>query len=218
MRFEGFIFDMDGTMLDTEKVSLEAIGDAAEEYGVSVPWEFRLELLGVPHRVLVERFYRLLGEDFDFPNFWKRKVELHYGRLERDGIAIKPGLTELLDYGKAHGIKLAVATSTAREKAEWLLNRSGIFPYFDCIICGDEIQNGKPNPEIFLKAAEGMGAAADRCVVFEDSRAGIQAAHHAGMFPILIPDLLEPDEEMLAAAGLCVESLKEAKEYIEKEL
>ncbi len=211
----GFIFDMDGTMFDTEQISLDAMDVVAEEFGIRLSMEFKLGLLGLPSEAIAERFYDAFGREFDFDGFRQRKIQVQDAVIEETGVPIKAGLTEILEYGKNHGIRMAVATSTSRKRAMSLLEEAGVIDYFQCVICGDSIQNGKPHPEIFLTAASSLGIAPERCIAFEDSRNGILAAHRANMFAVLIPDKIAPDQEMKAAADLLCNSLVDAKKYLE---
>ena len=213
---KGFIFDMDGTMFDTEQISMDAMDAVAEEFGIVITDEFKFGLFGLPSEVIGERFYAQYGEEFDYPRFRERKIDYQDAVIARDGVPIKPGLLELLDYGKTHGISMAVATSTSRNRATSLLADAGVEAYFQCVLCGDEIENGKPHPEIFLKAAERLELSPTNCIAFEDSRNGILSAHRAGMFTVLVPDKIAPDAEMKAAADLVCDTLLAAKTYIEE--
>ncbi|MBR5153077.1 MAG: HAD family phosphatase [Clostridia bacterium] len=212
----GFVFDMDGTLFDTETISLDAMDTVASEFGMSLPEEFKLGLLGLPSEEIKQRFLSTFGDDFDYARFRSRKIEVQDAAVEKDGVPLKPGLTEILEYGRAQGISMAVATSTSRYRAINLLTKAGVVPYFQYILCGDEIKNGKPHPEIFMTAAEKLGLMPEECIAFEDSRNGIISAHRAGMFAILIPDKIEPDREMADAADLVCDSLFDAVEYIKK--
>lgn len=213
---KGFIFDMDGTMFDTEGISLDAYDTVGEMFGIRLSETEKLGFLGLPSEKIAQRFYTLFGEDFDWQAFRKKKMEVQNAVIAEIGVPIKAGLFEMLQYAKENHILCAVATSTSAERAMPLLAGAGVLDAFGAVICGDQITRGKPNPDIFLRAAEELGLSPEECVVFEDSRNGILAAKAAGMFSILIPDKIAPDAEMWQAADLLCKDLIEAKAYFEK--
>ncbi len=116
---------------------------------------------------------------------------------------------------KKKKLKIALATSTERKRTEMLLTLSGTKKYFDIITCGDEIVNGKPDPEIFLKTSQKVNCLPENCIVLEDSKNGIIAAYRAGMLPVMVPDIIEPGKEIEAMLFKKFNSLKEVKDYIE---
>ena len=126
----------------------------------------------------------------------------------------KPGAAEILAALNERGIPLAVASSTPEARVRQHLAEHGFLPRFDAVIGGDRLQRSKPAPDIFLLAAEALGAAPARCFVIEDSFNGIRAAHAAQMRPIMVPDMLQPTEEIAAMAEIVVEDLFEALEYL----
>jgi len=134
--------------------------------------------------------------------------------VERDGIAIKPGLFELLDWLDAESIPKAVATSTRRDRAQAKLAQTGLLERFVALVGGNEITHGKPAPDIFLLAAQRLDHAPDTIVVFEDSEPGVRAALAAGMTPIMVPDLHPPSDDLLALAPLVVPSLAHAQAHL----
>ena len=196
------IFDMDGTMLDTEPISLGGMLHAAKTMGHDMPKEFFYEFVGrsTAHarRVLRERY----GDDFDFGKI----SELHQGYIneyiEKHGIPVKKGLYDLLDGLDALGIKKCVATSTDRERAAHKLKLANIAHRFEAIVGGDDVAESKPNPEIFLKAAALCKTAPEECAIIEDSPAGAEGAYNAGIPLILVPDIapLSVDARSMATA------------------
>ena len=127
----------------------------------------------------------------------------------REGIALKPGLLDLLDWLEARRIPKAVATSTRRDRAQAKLARTALLPRFVALVGGDEVARGKPEPDIFLAAAARLGEAAQHCLVLEDSEPGVRAALAAGMTPIMVPDLHAPSDDLVALEPLILESLAE---------
>ena len=134
--------------------------------------------------------------------------------VEREGIAIKPGLLELLDWLDAQGIPKAVATSTRRDRAQAKLQQTALLSRFTALVGGDEIATGKPAPDIFLVAAARLGEAAADCLVLEDSEPGVRAALAAGMTPIMVPDLHPPSAGLLALEPLVLPSLAEVPAHL----
>ena len=210
------IFDMDGLMFDTETVSREAWRLAGEKTNLPVDNDLFSEFLGTNtnyiRNILIERY----GEDSPFEDLISERNILADKLIDTNGLGIKKGLIELLDYLKKNNIKRAVATSTSRERALKLLTMANVVDKFDYIICGDEVTQSKPNPEIFLKVAEKLDVNPANCVVLEDSRWGVYAAKRAGMNPIMIPDLLEPDEELLGMIYNKADSLDDVIELLDK--
>ena len=190
------IFDMDGLILDTEKLYLEYGLEVFEELGYDITEEVFLGTVGMTDKSSGEYYSKLYGENFDY-NIIVEKIDVKLLVTSKDGkVGLKNGLFELLKFSDENDVKKVVATSTARKKAEFMLENAGILDRFDFLVCGDEVKKGKPNPEIFLKAAEIAGVDPKNCMVLEDSHNGLRAANSAGMLPVMIPDLLEINEEI----------------------
>jgi beta-phosphoglucomutase len=214
-QIDGFIFDMDGILFDTEKVSLRFWKKILKKYGYVMNKEIYITLIGrnrkAGNKMLIERY----GEDLPIEKIRGEKDIEMLKFIYEKGVPVKKGVYELLDFLTQRGYRVAVATSTCREKAVDLLESAGIRDKFRAIICGDDVVNSKPNPEIFLKAAEKLEVDPKRCIVFEDSPVGVAAAHNGGMMVINIPDLKEPDHETeILANKICV-SLLEVRDYLE---
>ena len=156
----------------------------------------------------------LLGANFPVEKCRNRMRELYYADAAENGIPIKPGLAELVAFLKEKSIKYAVATSTARKLTIPKLQLTGLLSTFKIIVAGDEIENGKPAPDIFMAAAKALSIAPEKCVVLEDSSYGIRAAHAAKMIPIMVPDLAQPTNEIRLLTHSVVPSLHEAREVI----
>lgn len=201
------IFDMDGLMLDTERLAPAAWADAARALDVDFDMGLLPAMIGrnaVDCRaLLIERHGPRFPAD-DLMHAWGVAYD---AIIERDGIDLKPGLLELFAWLEREGIPKSVATSTRRERARAKLTQTGIVDRFVALTGGDEIARGKPAPDIFLLAAQRMGHAPADIVVLEDSEPGVRAALAAGMTPIMVPDLAPPPPEILARGVLVLESL-----------
>lgn len=203
------LFDMDGLMLDSERAVLRAWRQAAREYGHEFDDSVLHPMVGLHDRLcramLLERF----GPDLPIDAIFARTEALYLSRIEA-GIPVKPGLAELLDWLDALGLPKAVATSSTRHRAQRNLSTSGLLPRFAVTVCGDEIAQPKPAPDIYLKTADLLGVAPQYCIVLEDSEPGVQAALAAGMTPIQIPDIKAPSAGVRALGHRIVASLGQA--------
>ena len=210
------IFDMDGLMLDTERISLRVWREAACELGCPLDDELALAMVGrstATNRLMLQAHF---GERLSFDDLATLAEARYRQALDAGGVPRKPGLIELLDVLTDRDVPRAVATSTARELARHKLEQAGVLAYFDVIVGGDDVLHGKPAPDIFLRAADRLGARPAECVVLEDSGPGIHAASAAGMVPILVPDdgRLPPLETRQLAAYVA-DSLRDAQRIIE---
>lgn len=192
---KGLIFDMDGLILDTESISNKLLIDIFSKYDINLNEEIISKTIGLEKKKAIKVFEEYLGGNIpikDIINLHKKVVNDY---LEKNGVPVKLGLIELLNYLDEEKIKKVVATSSYRKVAENVLIRVNVYNRFDDIICGDEIKESKPSPDIFLKALEKLNLSADEVIVLEDSRMGILAAHRAKIKSIMIPDILPADEE-----------------------
>jgi HAD superfamily hydrolase (TIGR01509 family) len=200
---EAALFDMDGLLLDTEVLYIEAMQQAARSLGREMALDFCHSMVGVPARectLMIEAYY---GEGFSIEEFRGRFYELLRGLLDA-GIPLKPGVVELLDFLAGRGLPLAVATSSERRTAERHLTKAGLLDRFTALVTRDDVERPKPHPDIYLEAARRLGVAPERCLAFEDSNIGLEAAHAAGAMAFMVPDLLQPLPEIRAR---CVDVL-----------
>jgi HAD superfamily hydrolase (TIGR01509 family) len=189
------IFDMDGLMFDTERLAVEGWVYAGKQMGYNITKELVTKTCGSRIEDTKRIFLEHLGNDIDF--YGCRKVRVDYAEkyIADNGLPLKPGLIELLDFLSSNNYKIALASSTEKQKVEHYLKSVGILKYFNSLICGDMVEKGKPQPDIYLKAAEALGVLPTECIALEDSLMGILSAYRAGLKPVMIPDLTEPDEE-----------------------
>lgn len=212
---KGVIFDMDGLMFDTERLSTIFWRQTGEEFGVDVPEEFTYCFRGRNPAAIREAFLERYGADFDYERFREIRTRLQYDYIREKGVPFKKGLMELLDYLQKKGIKAAVATSTDRKLADTMLERAGVRGYFDAFAYGDMVERSKPHPDVFLRAAEELGIPVKECLVLEDSIAGVEAGKAAGGYIIHIPDLIEVPEEVKEGITAQYDSLDEVIGWLE---
>ncbi|MDE6904093.1 MAG: HAD family phosphatase [Lachnospiraceae bacterium] len=217
MEMKGVIFDMDGLMLDTEKLYNRFWREAAAEFGYTMTYEHALVIRSMNPVICSATLKQLLGKDFPYEEAksLRRKLMKEYVKIH--GVEKKKGLDELLQYLKENKFKIAVATSSNRSRTEWYLTSVGIWDYFDKIICGDMVPKGKPEPDIYLIAAKQLGLFPSECIALEDAPAGILSAHRAGCHPVFVPDLDEGDITTRETAEYIAESLSEVIDFIKKE-
>ncbi len=212
------LFDMDGLLFDTERLSLELWDTVLEQHDYQVDPEILERTIGRSEQVTKQLLVDALGAGFPYERVAALFAELGRERIAADGVPRKPGAVHLLEFLAAADILRAVATSSPRATAEYLLEQAGLLGHFQSVITADDVSHGKPAPDIFLKAAHSLGVPPPHCVVLEDSPAGIRAAHAAGALPILIPDLVAPDDEIRALCFAECKDLYEARELISEHL
>ena len=209
------VFDVDGLMLDTENVWKEAFDKAGNKYGIqNMGSTLFPKLIGKSGRDEKEVLDRYLSQDIQelVIKEWER---IGYGMLEKE-VPVKPGLNEILDFLDAYHIKKAVATTTRRELTEERLKRVGVYDRFDYVLCGDEVINRKPDPEIYLSVLHKMNTKAENAIVLEDSSVGVEAAYRASIDCIQVPDLIAPTEVQKEQTICIVKDLMEARDYIKE--
>lgn len=192
---KGVIFDMDGTMFDTEVLNNDAWGNVGEALEIDKLREIALETIGLNSEDSEAVFYKHLGNDIDYCGMRKIKRDYVENYIKENGMPIKSGLIELLMYLKDNNIKIALASSTEEERVSEYIKIAKVDTFFDALACGDMVTNGKPAPDIFIKAAELLNVNTNECIALEDSPKGIMSAYKAGCIPVAIPDLIKLDEE-----------------------
>ncbi|MPM67912.1 Phosphorylated carbohydrates phosphatase [bioreactor metagenome] len=191
---QAVIFDMDGLMFDTERIGLKVWQEIAQEWHQPRLNDLIWQCLGTNDSFRSNLFANEFDETFDYDLFCETEMSR---RIERtlQSVPTKEGLYELLDYLKKHAIKMAVATSSSMETAEKILKAAKVFDYFDVIVTGNMVEHSKPSPDIFLLACKKLDANITLTLGLEDSINGIRALHSAGIRAVMIPDLVQPDEE-----------------------
>lgn len=211
MIFKAAIFDMDGLLLDTERICMNCFMEAGRLIGYAVDPNVYLACIGTNHArsksILIEGH----GRDFPYEEISALWSERYLEKILENPIPIKAGALELLRDIVESGTPIALATSTAYEHAQIKLRNSKLYDYFDFIIGGDQVANGKPDPEIYLKAAAELNVAPSNCVAFEDSENGVRAALAAGIYVVQVPDLVVPSKELESMGHTILSSLGEFK-------
>ena len=210
------IFDMDGLMIDSERVTFECYQEVLKDMNLTMDEEFYKTLLGKPTKGIHQRFYDVYENNFPIEDVMKKVHAMMAERFEKEGVPVKNGLVSLLQYLKENSYKTIVATSSNRNRVDKILKQAGITEYFDDSICGDEVTKGKPDPEIFLKACQKLGVSTDEAIVLEDSEAGIQAGSTAGIRVICVPDMKYPEKQYEEKAYRILSDLNEVKEFLKK--
>ena len=205
---------MDGLMFDTERIYYQAWEEAMTLYGYDFGWEVYIQLVARNSHTIGLTLKKIYGENFPYEAVRDKKREIADEIIAEQGMPKKAGLMELLDFLEEEGIKKAVATSSTREKALNYLELGGVRMRFDHIVCGSDVRESKPHPEIFEIAAKYLRVSPQQCIVLEDSKMGIKAAKAAGMYGIFIPDLVEMDEEIQKDASTTLKNLYEVIEWI----
>lgn len=216
-RIKGAIFDMDGTLIDTEKLYIRFWKQSAADFGYTMTDEIVFGIRSLARKFAEKKLKGILGEDFPYVDVREHRTELLDAYIKEHGIELKSGARELLEFLRRKGVRIAVATATARAKTEKYLEQIGIADYFDAIACGDMVENGKPEPDIYLLASEKLGLAPNECAAFEDSPNGLKSAYRAGCVTVMIPDLSQPDEELLPILSGVYNSLSDAAVLFESE-
>jgi len=199
LRCAAFIFDMDGLLLDTERLSSAALHAGAADLGLTLPSDIFMEMIGRRGPDIRARLADRVGAQDTADRLIERADE-HYEAFLARGVPVKEGAVELLAWLESRGRPCAVATSTRTAKAERKLAAAGLRPFFRAVIGGDQVEHGKPAPDVYLRAAAALGVAPAHCAVFEDSDPGLRAAHAAGARVLWVPDLgpVSPATQALA--------------------
>ncbi len=194
------IFDMDGLLVDTEVLIRDLMIRLAPKYGAALPDAVFQRMVGLPNEASDAVARAHFGPDFPLEAL-EAEVTEHVHAACNAGVALKAGVQELLDDLDARHLPRAIATSSSHAAVQRTLGPNELLHRFGAIVAAGDYARGKPNPDPFLTAAERLGIAPQDCLALEDSHNGVRAAHAAGMMTVMVPDLLDPTDEM---HGLCI--------------
>jgi len=207
-KINAVIFDMDGTMIDTEKIKENGWKYAGDCQNIIIDDKILSKMRGT-NKQYCKEFINIEFKNIDFEKLYNDRNEFVEGYINTNGIKMKKGLIEILQFLRDNNYKIAVASSSEEETIKRYLTKINVLDFFDVIVAGDMIKNGKPNPEIYLKAVELLNVSKEQCIGIEDSNSGILSVYKAGLKPIMIPDLEEPTEEVRKMLYAKVDSLVE---------
>lgn len=214
MNYQAAIFDMDGLLLDTERVCMRVFQEACEVQQLPFYKDIYLSMIGCNAAGIEAIFRKAYGNDLDrLHQEWRTRYN---AVVKHQAIPIKDGVVELLEWMKEQNLPTAVATSTAKDVAKIKLELAGLSKYFDNVTTGCEVSNGKPDPEIYLLAANRLNVEPTKCLAFEDSNNGVKAAVAAQMLTYQIPDLVEPCAEVRQFGHAIVPSLHDVLKELKR--
>ncbi len=201
------IFDMDGTLIDTEKYFRACWPKALAAFGYEMSDEQALSMRSLGRPFAPVHLKEMFGESIDYTQVREKRKELVEECIKENGIQLKPGVIELLQWLKENHIRAAIATATDMERTNRYLKMLGIHEYFDKLISATMVKEGKPSPDIYLYACEQLGRKPEECIAVEDSPNGVLSAYRAGCKVVMVPDQTSPEEEIKSKLFACVETL-----------
>lgn len=207
------LFDMDGVLIDSERIAQDVTREASLHLGLALPARVVMRMIGLGRDALQRMLAVELGGDFPFERF-QSEWETRYQERIAMGVPIKPGVTEALAALAALGLPCAVATSTSTRFAHYKLEQAGLLAHFAVVIGRDAVPHGKPAPDLYLHAAKQLGVPAHLCWAFEDSLPGLTAAVASGARTHWVPDLAEIAAHELPEGVETVASLHELCRWV----
>lgn len=214
MQYQAVVFDMDGVIFDTERLVIEFWKEVAKKHNIPNVEHTCIQCLGTNRVRTREIFLENYGADFPFDPYRAEVTELFNTHYKGVPLPTKPGVRELLSYLQEQDIKVGLASSTAQHLVRDEIGTAGLLPYFQTLVCGDMVEHSKPAPDIFLKACEILNAYPTKSIAIEDSFNGIRSAHCAGMTPIMVPDQVQPTDEIRALAFHVMPSLLDVLNWL----
>lgn len=209
------IFDLDGTLIDTEKYFKVFWQKAAEKNGYAMSEEQALQLRSLGRPYAPELLKKWFGADFDYIKVRDDRREMMQEHLQKVGLERKPGAKQALEQLKKQGCRIALATATPRERAKAQLEQVGLLTYFDEIVSAVQVERGKPAPDVYLYACEKLGIKPQEAYAVEDSPNGAMSAITAGLKVIFVPDQTQPDAELSERIYACIPNLSQLVEVVE---
>lgn len=214
MQYQAIVFDMDGVIFDTERLVIEFWKEVAKKHNIPNIEHTCIQCLGTNRVRTREIFLENYGADFPYDPYRAEVTELFNTHYKGVPLPTKPGVRELLSYLQEQDIKVGLASSTAQHLVRDEIGTAGLLPYFQTLVCGDMVEHSKPAPDIFLKACEILNADPTKSIAIEDSFNGIRSAHCAGMTPIMVPDQVQPTDEIRTLAFHVMPSLLDVLNWL----
>lgn len=218
LSLQGVVFDVDGVLFDTERLTQQTWLTVGNQMGWPQVGEHYLEFVGQNRNDIHQKMLKFFGPEFPKEEFMKTCSAYSQARMEREGVPMKPGVRDILDFLKARNIPIALATSTGRERTLRRMEMTGLAPYFSAMITGDQVVHSKPDPEIYQIACRALGTDPAQTAAVEDSRNGILSASRAGMKVIMVPDMIPPTPELDALLFRRCTSLMEVRDFLAQQL
>ena len=210
--FKAAIFDMDGLILDSERTVLNIWEKIGEKYGFENIRAYGISVIGKNKKATIDEFERVYGES-GVP--YEKELRAVYNEMAQKGeVPLKPNTLELLNAMKSAGMKIAIASSSTREEITSQLGPLGALELFDAIVSGDQVTRSKPDPEIFLKACDALNVKPEESLGLEDSYNGVRSCKASGLYTIMVPDLIAPNDEMKELADIILPSLKDVQAFL----
>ena len=214
-KFDAVVFDMDGVIFDSERATMECWMELARKYDLENIEEPYLACTGTTDEKTREIMLDAYGRDFPYDTYAKEASKMFHEKYDGGRLPIKNGVFDILEFLKQNNKKIALASSTRRQTVVNQLRDANLLDYFDEIVTGDMVSKSKPEPDIFLLACEKIGVDSANAYAIEDSYNGIRAAHRGNLRPIMVPDLLQADDEMKELSETVQDSLNDVVSYLE---
>ena len=211
----GVLFDMDGVILDTEKLYARFWAAGCECYGYHMTYQQALGMRSLNAQAGQAYLSSLFGPEISYPQVRAKRIELMDAYVEENGVEAKPGIVQLLDHLANRSIPYAITTASPNDRIQNHLGRLGLYDRFPHICTAHAVAHGKPAPDIYLLGAKTIGVPAERCLALEDSYTGLLSAHRAGCLASIVPDLDQPSGEILAIAYAKLDSLADVIDLME---
>lgn len=211
---QAVIFDMDGVLLDSERITRIMWKQAGDEYHIDDVATAVRDCTGSSRPDQWAYLKNKYGQDFPAKEFRERCSELFHNYVDQHGLPVMPYAKDILEYLKTKPYKIALASSTRHDTVTHELKEAGLFDYFESITCGDQVTHSKPDPEIYITACKSIDISPENCVAVEDSPNGIRSAYKAGMKCVMVPDQIQPSDEIKSLLYKCCPSLNELKNFL----
>ncbi len=211
---KAFVFDLDGTLIDTEKIYRQVWPKAAADLGYVFTDEMYLKLRSMGRPFVLDQFREWFDENFDYQEARRIRKGYFDEYINNHPIERKKGAIELLTYLREKGIVTAIATATDPSRAHEYLKSTGLEGYFDKVLSATMVDEGKPSPKVYLYAASELGLKPEECVAVEDAPNGVLSASRAGFTVIMVPDQSQPDEELMEIIDIKADSLDKIIDYL----